>query len=167
MSSCAPSQQHATLAKTRWKSHAGGCRASDAHRGGCEAEQLCLPTAPGNGFEAAYCIWQAGELDCPAATFTRRRLYHRELEDTRSCSDCTCVAPSCSYKWRVFNLDDTSCASPVLELSSVDQCAQINPVMGKLRVGAMTTGGGACSASGGESRGAVTASKPVTVCCSD
>lgn len=164
-SSCTPSEQHPTLPDRRWNLHAGACLPGDVRRGGCGADQLCLPQAPGAGFEPTYCIWQEGDVACPAASYTQRRTYHREIVDTRGCSPCSCNAPECSYSWRVFNIDDATCTSPVLELSAVDQCAQVNPVMGKLRVGFTGTSDGACVAAGGETRGGVTASNPVTVCC--
>ena len=97
--------------------------------------------------------------------FNHRRVYYRELADTRACSACSCASPSCQYTWRVFNATDTSCASPLLELKSAGTCVQINPVMGRLRVGASLPSGAACAPAGGESTGSVTGAKPVTVCC--
>jgi hypothetical protein len=65
----------------------------------------------------------------------------------------------------VFGADDTACAAPLLELSSPEQCVQVNPAADKLRVGAAISGDGKCTPSGGMSQGSVTAQKPITVCC--
>lgn len=168
---CTSSEQHATLTSPSWKAQVAACglRAAGSGAGGCSAEQLCLPQSPmtalGAAFGADYCVWRQGESECPASTYTQRSVYYRALEDTRGCSACGCAATSCKYSWRVFNADDAMCASPVLELSSAGQCARVNPTLGKLRVGGAVSGDGSCTASGGESRGGVAGSKPLTVCC--
>jgi hypothetical protein len=164
---CQPSEQHADKPAPSWRTHALACSPGALSTGGCAKDELCAPAADGgDGFEGRYCVYRDGERDCPSATFTDRRVYHRAFKDTRACSTCSCGGDECQYRWRVFNADDTSCATPLLELSSEDQCVQVNPKDGKLRVGAMISGGGACTASGGESSGDVSADDAVTLCCS-
>jgi hypothetical protein len=164
---CQPSEQHADKPAPHWSTHALACSPNGMSSGGCAKDELCVPAADGgNGFEDRYCIYRDGEHDCPKA-FGDRRLYHRSFHDTRACSACSCGGDECQYRWRVYNADDSSCATPLLELSSEDQCVQVNPKDGKLRVGAMISGGGACKASGGESSGDVSADDPVTLCCSN
>jgi hypothetical protein len=92
-------------------------------------------------------------------------MYYKNFADTRACSPRTCAADGCTYNWRVYNQADAMCASPLLQLSAVDQCAQINPQQGKLRLGVEIKGAGACAAAGGESTGGVTADQPITMCC--
>jgi hypothetical protein len=166
-SGCKASTQHANIPEARWKTHALACRLASPQRSGCQSDELCLPAAISGGFEDAYCIWREGDQACPKTTFTRKRLFHRAFKDTRECSACSCSATDCQYRWRIFNADDTHCTSPLLELSAADQCVQVNPESGKLRVGAMISGDSStCSTSGGESLGEVAPDQPVTVCCS-
>jgi hypothetical protein len=165
---CQASLQHADKSEPSWRTHALACSAGALSAGGCGKDELCAPAADGGeGFEARYCIYRDGEHACPNATFSDRRIYQRAFQDTRACSACNCDGDECQYRWRVFNADDTSCATPLLELSISDQFEQVNPKDGKLRVGAMISGGGACKASGGESSGDVSAEDPVTLCCNE
>jgi hypothetical protein len=162
---CTPSTRAAIKPDAHWKTHAIGCAASAAVAAGCKSGHVCLPKSPGSDFADNYCIWQEGDVDCPNAQFPDKQRYFEELADTRACSACACSGPNCSYSWQVFGADDTSCAAPLLELSSPEQCVQVNPAADKLRVGAAISGDGKCTPSGGMSQGSVTAQKPVTVCC--
>jgi len=162
---CTASEQKPTQAVAAWKVTALACGPEAAQRAGCKTGRVCLPQTPGSEFEAGYCVWQDGQVDCPSSAYTDKRTYYRELNDTRSCTACSCSGPNCSYKWQVFNDSDTSCSSPLLELTSANQCVQVNPASDKLRIGASITGDGKCTPSGGASQGSVTAAKPVTVCC--
>jgi hypothetical protein len=162
---CTPSVPTATKAAVAWKLHALACTASVPQRGGCKSGRVCLPASPGSAFVPSYCIWQDGETDCPTTTFTDKRTYYREVTDTRTCAACACSGPNCSYQWQVFNSADTACSAPLLQITSPNQCAQVNPAADKLRVGASIAGDGKCTPSGGASQGTVTAAKPVTVCC--
>jgi hypothetical protein len=165
--SCTASQQNPTRPDVHWEKQVRACRDDSARRAGCGTAELCLPRSPGSDFAAGYCVWREGEHDCPAERYTHKQTYHREFDDTRACSECSCGGPSCSYSWKVFNSTDTSCATPLLEVSEVDQCVQVNPSSDKLRVGATISGDGHCAPSGGASSGAITATKPITVCCSE
>jgi hypothetical protein len=163
---CQPSEQHADKPAPQWRTHALACSPAKASSGGCAKDEVCAPAADGGGgFEDRYCVYRPGEHDCPES-FSDRRVYHRAFADTRECSACSCGGDECQYRWRVYNADDASCSTPLLELSNAGQCVQVNPKDGKLRVGAMISGGGACKASGGESSGDVSADDPVTLCCS-
>jgi hypothetical protein len=113
------------------------------------------------------CVWREGDQDCPSNLYTDKRVYYRSVKDTRTCSACACDGAGCGYSWSVFNADDTACASPIIKLTSPDQCVQVNPAMGKLRVGVSLEAGGSCTPSGGMSQGDVTGSDAVTVCCTE
>jgi hypothetical protein len=162
---CTPSMSTMTGPAASWKVRALACTTANLQRGGCKTGRVCLPADPGAEFERNYCVWQDGEVDCPSATFTEKHTYYRELNDTRSCTACSCSGPNCNYNWQVFNASDTSCSAPLLQLSSPNQCVEVNPSADKLRVGASITGDGKCAPSGGKSQGTVTADKPLTVCC--
>jgi len=164
-SGCKANEQKPTLEAATWKTAVKACAPAAVYAGGCPSDQVCMPSASSADADKGLCIWREGDESCPDGKYSARRLLYRELSDTRGCSACSCKAPGCDYRWRVFNADDQSCASPVLELKSEGQCVQVNPSAGKLRVGAALSGGGNCEPEGGEAHGEVTANKPVTVCC--
>ena len=160
-SGCKPTPQKPTIAQASWKTQVRACRPGAVYNGGCPTDQVCLQAED----REPYCIWRDGEHECPDGKYSARQLFHRELADTRSCSECSCKAPGCDYRWRIYNAGDASCATPILELKSEGQCVQVDVSAGKLRVGAAVSGGGACEASGGVSSGEVRGAEPVTVCC--
>jgi hypothetical protein len=163
---CTPSVQAPVKPDVSWAKRVVGCSAGAQVRGGCALSEQCLPKRiAGAGFDVALCIWREGDHDCPSDKYTNKRVYYRDADDTRSCSACACSGANCSYRWSVFTDADTSCATPIVELTSPDQCLQVNPAMDKLRVGASITGDGACTPSGGASQGAVSGADALTVCC--
>jgi hypothetical protein len=165
-SGCTPSVQTPDKPGVTWAKRVVGCSAGDSVRGGCKSGEQCLPKrASSSDFDVALCVWREGEHDCPSQTYTSKRVYYREVEDTRSCTACVCAGPDCSYSWSVFNAADTTCASPIVKLTSADQCVQVNPALDKLRVGATIDGDGSCTPSGGMSQGKVAGSDAITVCC--
>jgi hypothetical protein len=161
-SGCTPSAQNPNKPDLTWGKRVVGCSAGDSARGGCNAGEQCLPKHASSN---AICVWRGGEHDCPSQAYTQKRTYYRDVEDTRSCTACACSGPNCSYSWSVFNAADTTCASPIVALTSADQCVQVNPSADKLRVGASITGDGSCTPSGGATQGAVSGSDEITVCC--
>lgn len=163
---CKPSAATPSKPEVTWARRVIGCAAAPPVRGGCSASEVCLPEpTAGDAGDVMLCVWREGEHDCPSSRYTERQVYHRALNDTRGCSACTCSGSSCSYGWSVFNAGDTSCATPIVRLTSADQCVQVNPSADRLRVGATITGDGACTAGGGQSEGAVSGTDPVSVCC--
>jgi hypothetical protein len=165
-SGCTPSAQAPTKPSVTWAKRVVGCSAGDGVRGGCKSGEQCLPKrTSSDDFDVALCVWREGDHGCPGQTYTNKRVYYRDVEDTRSCTACACTGPNCSYSWSVFSAADTACASPILKLTSADQCVGVNPAMDKLRVGATIDGDGSCTPSGGTSQGTVTGSDAITVCC--
>jgi hypothetical protein len=59
----------------------------------CDRDGSCLPEMADSS--APICIYQEGDVDCPAASpFTERTVSYRDFEDTRACSDCSCGTPT-------------------------------------------------------------------------
>lgn len=162
-SGCKPSEQKPQLEHAAWKTEVRACRPAVVYGGGCPTNQVCMPSASSD--DAGLCIWREGEASCPEGRYSERHMYYREIKDTRACSECSCKSPGCDYHWRVYNSDDQSCTTPVLDLKNEGQCVQVNPSGGKLRVAAAISGGGSCEPAGGQPSGEVSADKPVTVCC--
>ena len=134
---------------------------------GCD-DTVCVPK-PAPPFEAGVCIWQEGNHECPAdAGYTERTVYHRNFEDTRSCSSCSCSAPSGScpdaeatlyfgYNFvDVVTLEDGQC----IMVASADH--------DEVTAARFYTGNPEwepCQASQGGSNGEATPIEPITVCC--
>ncbi len=164
-SSCTAGTENATKNAPSWAVQALAC--APPHVGqGCKQAEVCAPARLASPFQSTLCVYKSGDVACPAATYTDKRVYYTKLDDTRSCSACTCSdTGTCSYAWNVYDTTDTSCASaPVVTLAE-NQCAQVNPSSDKLRVGVGITGAPGCSSGGGQPQGAVSASGAVTVCC--
>ncbi len=161
--SCTPSSQSPSKSAAAFGTHVVACTLAAPQRGGCHKDELCTPPAP-KSFADTLCVWKAGSASCPAA-YSDKHVYYRKLVDTRTCSACSCGGPDCAYSWQVFADSDTSCAAPIVTLTREDQCVQVNPTGGKLRVAAAISGTGACAPSGGTVTGAVSGGDPVTVCC--
>ncbi len=64
-------------------------------------------------FEAGVCIWVEGEESCPAE-FSERTVYYDEVDDTRSCSACSCGDPT------------GSCSEPEVRLHPNNSCACVS-----------------------------------------
>ena len=159
---CSPSAQNPVVPAAGWAQNVLACAPSAAlARAGCDAEEVCAHEAP---FDGALCVVKSGDHACPAGAYSDRRLYYSSIDDTRGCSACGCHH-DCAYTWQIFDAADAACQTPLLTLSSPNQCAAVTPSAGKIRVGATITGSGACAASGGTPTGAATAQSPITVCC--
>lgn len=64
----------------------------------CDDESQCIPH-PADGMQDRVCIWAMGEMAYPAGTdFVDREIRKTGVDDTRTCSECTCdpaVGESC------------------------------------------------------------------------
>jgi hypothetical protein len=71
------------------------CGPSPTDDGGvCEGEDLCVPNAT-SPFDGRVCIWQPGDVECPAdSEYSERLVYHGGAQDDRACAaGCDCTAP--------------------------------------------------------------------------
>jgi len=161
LSGCTPSGQSAELPEATWDGAMLACGTGTLLRGGCGQNRVCAPALPKG---AALCIVRSGDQACPAGPYSERQVYFTGIDDSRDCSACACDH-DCGYQWEIYDAADTSCASPLLTLNDAEQCVQVTPTSGTIRVGVDITGSGACTPSGGASTGDVTARDPVTVCC--
>lgn len=169
---CSPSAQDPDIDPPAFAQFAYSCAPDDAlEPTGCGSEQLCAPDGPFNG---AYCVTREGAHECPAGSYSERRVFFGDVEDNRDCSACACDR-DCDYTVELFPDADTTCtgaASATLsidspnELEEASNCA-VAPVGagGTLRAAFSVTGGGTCAASGGQPVGSATGSDPITFCC--
>lgn len=85
-------------------------------------ERQCTPLPP-EGFSAEVCVYQQGDLACPAGDYSTKYMFYTDVEDTRDCSNCTCGQPvaNCSANMVVF--DGPDCAGdPVASVPSTGVC---------------------------------------------
>jgi hypothetical protein len=162
--SCSPSTQTPNVTAASFAQRVRACAPSSTLvRGGCDSDEVCAPAAP---FTGPLCIVQAGDHACPSGGYSQRSLAYTSIDDTRSCSACSCDK-DCLYEYRLYDAAaDLTCSNaPLVDENAGTGCPLVTPSAGKVRVGVSMTGTGACSASGGSPMGSALASGPVTVCC--
>lgn len=129
----------------------------------CGDGGVCTPD-PAEGFEDIWCIYQQGDLDCPAGPFSEKQVFYTAAEDTRDCTNCQCGSAgiSCS-DLEVGVYAGTDCAGePVSTIAADGVCT--------------AAVGGSVAGNFGESalcpvtepslpEGALTAMGPFTFCC--
>jgi hypothetical protein len=163
---CEPSEQDATKSKAKFGKQVRACALANAESAGCSGDELCLPVAGAPaGFANTLCVWKAGDVDCPAQGYSDKGVFYQDLDDTRTCTACSCDGPDCTQSWHVFASSDTMCDEPIITLTGENQCVQVNPSNNQLRVGVTIEGTGECTPSGGEPQGSVKGTDPITVCC--
>lgn len=135
------------------------CLPTDAQED-CNEYEACQPKiiAPFDGV----CIWQPGDLECPAATpYTERTVYHQSFTDERACNDCTCSKPqgSCNPEitlWRLGGIKTVPADGTCTDLDASYTGVSFDPGDPQW---------GPCTPSGGELSGEVSPAEPVTFCC--
>ncbi len=71
-----------------WDATIRTCRLSETSLS-CNDGGVCLPPPP-EDFEATWCIYQQGDVECPAGPFGNKQMFYTGVEDTRDCTNCTC-----------------------------------------------------------------------------
>jgi hypothetical protein len=80
------------FAPAQWESTVYSCKLADGAET-CNGDGICQPNPPGD-FEATSCIYQQGDVGCPAGAYNTKHLYNTGVDDTRDCGDCTCGVPA-------------------------------------------------------------------------
>lgn len=169
---CTPSAQDADVAPATFAQHARTCAPDrELARDGCGQSELC---APGTPFDGAYCVARSGAHDCPDGAYSERRVFYRDIADTRGCTECACER-DCDYALALYPDADATCSgSPAATLAisgpttaEATSACEAAPVGAgdTLRVSFSVTGSGACAASGGAATGSAEGSDPITLCC--
>jgi hypothetical protein len=73
----------------------------------CDAG-VCIPPAP-EGFESKWCIYQQGDIECPAGEYPNKTIFWSDVDDTRGCTNCQCgtAAEVCTERQlMIFNGPD-------------------------------------------------------------
>jgi hypothetical protein len=126
---------------------------------------VCVPPIP-EGFENKWCMYQTGDLECPAGPFPVKTLFYSSVEDTRACSNCQCgtVTSNCEETELMVFADENCAGEPVAIVAADFTCT---PAMG----GSVAVDAGAEEAcpvtEPSEPQGAITPMGPFTFCCSE
>jgi hypothetical protein len=104
-----------------WQSAIATCRVPETALL-CD-DGVCLPPVP-DGFEATWCIYQQGDLECPAGEFSNKLSFFTDVEDTRDCTNCTCGTAGTSCEDATMMVfDQPDCAGiPSLIVESDNIC---------------------------------------------
>jgi len=130
---------------------------------GCGDAEVCAPRAIGD----TLCVWQDGDGDCPEGFDGERRLYHRSIDDTRGCNECTCGDPVGLCDAANVTLFTNLCNPPVSGfIPATAECfagsSFSTTSSGILGVGQPNA---FCVANDPVATGSATPIEPVTVCC--
>lgn len=164
---CAP-DAGSTVPAAGWTADVRLCGAAAAlSNAGCDAGQICAPTAAFPLEAATYCIAQSGSVPCPPG-YTAARTYYQSSTDTRACTPCSCGAPM-----------GVTCAASTITVDTAASCSLvgIGVVYGAPQACINTRGasavvdslpspdGGICAPVGGTPTGSFTPTTPTTICC--
>lgn len=145
------------------------CGASDDATGTCEDGQACLPPEPEDS--APMCIWQPGELQCPAGAYETRHVFDTSFSDDRACTECSCgsLDASCEVGGLVAYPYSNACVPGVVEIAIAEEaCAPTPGGIGSVNypLGAIPNlVGGTCDPTESVPTGALEVTGHITVCC--
>lgn len=118
-------EQSAEIPPIGWGAQITTCSLTDAPLG-CEFNGVCIPPPPAD-FESTWCIYQQGDVGCPAGIFNTKQVFFTGAEDTRECSDCSCASPDSSCdgaELLVFSAADCA-GDPLTTLDANGSCVDI------------------------------------------
>lgn len=168
--SCVGSQPTPTFSTPSWNTDVLGCGSAATSGGGCGAGQ-CLPK-PSSPFKTTLCVFRAGINSCPSSypvpmPSAAKPQYYATYTDGRSCTACSCGAPTCGGT--VTTYTDTACSQNGTVVDITTACTTIaaddSRSGGDSRSLRWTNGGAVCGSASSSLQGSVTPDTPVTVCC--
>jgi len=170
--SCTPSAS-VEIADVAWNSQSTVCGGATLDSGSCIADQLCV-SQPAADFESRLCVWQVGDLECPAGSYSDRFTRHASFEDDRNCSTCTCGDPEgeCSGTVQLYGQSNCTPLGGAGISATVDiggDCERgvttSSHIVESARAGSLTVSNVACEPSVGTAIGEAEPDDPYTLCC--
>lgn len=148
-----------------WAATIATCRIPDTAML-CGDDGICIPPAP-EGFEAQWCMYQQGDLECPAGPYPNKIVFWSGYDDTRDCSNCTCgtTGSSCEDA-QLLVFEEPDCAGvPIVTLpANALECTEVVGASFAADMGAEA----ACPVtSDSVAEGAIAPTGPFTFCCAD
>ncbi len=164
---CAPSTGE-TLEPATWSWQSQACDgATIIQDAGCADNRVCapLPESP----DAAMCIWQAGEHECPDP-FDTARTFYDGIDDGRGCETCSCSAPNGLCDSASISLwNGPTCLVPSAGVVGANGECDATGTATAARAASLNSGTPTafCVPSPPEASGEALGTGPVTVCCVD
>ncbi len=150
-----------------WQDEAWTCLPS-ALGAGCDSSHFCSPPAE----DGLICVTRPGahETECPVDYGSYSWILYRDVDDDRSCSPCTCGAPTGDCSGAEISVEDPSGGCPgngTVLTNNVCTALPIHSTMGTFSLESWLPGGlqATCSPSGGNPGGSLLPASPLTVCC--
>lgn len=141
--------------------------------GECMGAETCV-AAPPEEFESRLCVWQEGDLECPAGGYEDRFVRHADFTDARNCTTCTCGDPEGSCSGTVILWPGSNCtqggqpgSAGAIDLGGGCERAITSsayPVTAA-EAGTLTVEDASCSPAGGVPTGEAEPDEPYTLCC--
>ena len=140
--------------------------------GGCNGggdQCVKAPTAP---YGTRLCIYQSGDpaaTACPPGPYSAYHVYYSGLNDTRSCTTCSCggataTGGSCSGTIDLYSGSSCTGTTPRTFAFGTTTCLALSSP--QFALGTYAPAGGGCGAGiGGQSAGSASATGATTVCC--
>jgi hypothetical protein len=159
-STCAPAG--GAVVPATFARSAVGCTLAAAP-GTCPTGQACAPSSSG-------CIFTTGDVACPPGAYASKRVYYRGVNDSRSCSPCSCGSPEggCAGG-EVTIYKDTACAKEIGTVGGGAGCKAVSGFVAPPGSAKITTpaeaGTGSCAPDGGVAAGSASPTSPTTFCC--
>ena len=141
------------------------CGGASEQTGECAGSDTCVATPP-EGFESRLCVWQEGDLECPAGGYEDRFVRHADFDDGRNCTTCTCGDPDgdCAATVRLWTSDSCSPTSAGNVLVGAGCTASVGSTQGASAVN-LVVEDASCAPSGGVPTGEAEPDEPYTLCC--
>lgn len=170
--SCTPMDSTA-VPPAGWSQTSTVCGGAAIEDGECAGAETCVATPP-EGFESRLCVWQEGDLECPAGSYEDRFVRHADFDDGRNCTTCTCDDATGSCSGAVLLWPGSNCtqggqpgAAGSIDLDGGCERALTSssyPVTAA-EAGTITVGDASCAPSGGVPTGEAEPDEPFTLCC--
>jgi hypothetical protein len=156
---CMP-QASSTVPPVEWATQVAGCELTDAPAA-CDGGS-CVPEI--DDASQRLCVWSEGDVECSGDVFTEKQVLHREVDDTRSCSACSCEAAegSCGATFTLRAGESCTVASP--GGGPEDMCVPIDTPARSVEL-AYDAPEISCPPIGGDPEGAAAPADAITVCC--
>lgn len=164
---CAPSTEE-TLEPAVWSWQSQACDgATIIEDAGCADDRVCAPVPESR--DAAMCIWQAGEHECPDTFDTSRTLYEG-IDDARGCETCSCGSPNGLCDAAFISLwNGPTCLVPSAGVVGANGECDATGTATTARAASLNSGSPTafCVPSDPTPAGEAVGTEPVTVCCID
>jgi hypothetical protein len=162
---CAPSSEQ-SVEPTSWSFQTSACEgATIIEDAGCAEGRECAPLP--DSADAALCIWQEGEHECPEV-FSSTRTVFGGVDDGRDCETCSCSAPTGLCDDATISLwNGVTCLVPSAGVVDADGECDPSGTGTSARAASITTGSpnAFCVPSDPVPSGEAVGTDPVTVCC--